>query len=285
MFNLEFKQFEEAIVDYDLLLLDLWGVVIEGGKTYEGVAEVINRISKTKKILFLSNAPRPNYIIAKNLLNWGIKEVSPKKVVTSGDVTRMWINENFVSKNQTPRICHIGQDRNDQILESIKYIDADVNDADILLITAYRDEDENVDQFNDVLAFAGKNKKLVTLCANPDVIVPNLEKKRFCAGYFASIVEQNGGNVIYTGKPKVEIYNHIFKLYPNLQKDKILMVGDTFETDMLGARDSGIRSALVLTGNSQKIHGHHKNIESKLSAIHNHAKQENIFPSFVTSIV
>ena len=35
--------------------------------------------------------------------------------------------------------------------------------------------------------------------------------------------------------------------------DEILMVGDTIETDILGASDFGIDSALVLTGNGARF--------------------------------
>ena len=63
------------------------------------------------------------------------------------------------------------------------------------------------------------------------------------------------------------------------------MVGDTFETDIMGANKVGIHSALVLSGNSAPFHNMHESMDDKLSALHKHAQKTGIIPSFVTSIV
>ena len=62
------------------------------------------------------------------------------------------------------------------------------------------------------------------------------------------------------------------------------MIGDTFETDILGANRSGIDSALVLTGNSVKLHDQKKLINDKLKALTIHARNIGIMPTFVTKI-
>ena len=62
------------------------------------------------------------------------------------------------------------------------------------------------------------------------------------------------------------------------------MIGDTFETDILGARNCGINSAFVLTGNSSPFHKNYDLIEDKLSALSFHADKIGIAPTFVTSI-
>jgi len=63
------------------------------------------------------------------------------------------------------------------------------------------------------------------------------------------------------------------------------MIGDTFETDILGANRSGIDSALVLSGNSLTIHKMHESLADKLTALSLHAKNIGIEPTFVTKIV
>ena len=63
------------------------------------------------------------------------------------------------------------------------------------------------------------------------------------------------------------------------------MVGDTFETDILGANKAGIHSALVLTGNAAPFHNMHDSIDNKLEALEQHAKEMGVMPSFVTSIL
>ena len=58
---LTFQRLDEAIHEYDLILFDLWGVIIEGDNTYPGVVEAINNMISRTNIMFLTNAPRPNF--------------------------------------------------------------------------------------------------------------------------------------------------------------------------------------------------------------------------------
>ena len=73
---------------------------------------------------------------------------------------------------------------------------------------------------------------------------------RTCAGYFAEEIKQHNGNVKIFGKPFIEIYERIETFLPELKinKSKALMIGDTLETDILGAVNYGIDSLLVLSG-------------------------------------
>jgi HAD superfamily hydrolase (TIGR01459 family) len=285
MSELPFKNLTDIQDNYDLFLFDMWGVMIEGGETYEGVVEAINALAENKKVLFLTNAPRPNNIIADNLVRWGMKNITHERVFTSGDIARSIIKEKFLDENIIPKIMHLGQDRNDQILHNINYIPVDnANNADILLLSLYKDEHENIHEYDKLLQEATQNKNLLTICANPDTIVPNKGVQRYCAGYFAEIVEKAGGEVTYTGKPKREIYDKILALYPDVPKNRILMIGDTFDTDILGAKTVGIHAALVLTGNSQKIHGNFSTQNAKLKALYEHSVQNKIPVDFVMSI-
>jgi HAD superfamily hydrolase (TIGR01459 family) len=285
MSKLPFKRLKEIQNDYDLFLFDMWGVIIEGGETYEGVVEAINELAENKKVLFLTNAPRPNNIIVDNLTRWGVQNVTNDRVFTSGDIARLIIKEKFLDKNIIPKIMHLGEDKNDQILHNINHIQVEnTNNADILLLTLYRDEHENINEYDKLLQDAAQNKNLLTICANPDTIVPNKGVQRYCAGYFAEIFEKAGGEVIYTGKPKREIYDKILQLYPNIPKNRILMIGDTFDTDILGAKTVGIHAALVLTGNSQKIHGNYSELAAKLEALYEHSVQNKIPVDFLMSI-
>ncbi len=67
-------------------------------------------------------------------------------------------------------------------------------------------------------------------------------------GAIASYYEKfYGGKSIYFGKPFSGIFDFA-KRISSSENDKILMVGDTLWTDVLGAYNSGIDSALVMTG-------------------------------------
>lgn len=284
---LTFQQLDEAIHEYDLILFDLWGVIIEGDNTYPGVVEAINNMISRTNIMFLTNAPRPNFKVAENLRKWGITNATEDMVFTSGDIARQMIQAHRSNLGgKIPKIYHLGEDRNEDILLNSKHeLTQDLNSADILLLSLYRDDHEDINEFNQILKQAALKKDLLTLCSNPDTTIPKHGTIRYCAGYFAEIIEKFGGEVVYTGKPKEVIYNFALQKQQHIKKDRILMVGDTFETDILGANKAGIHSALVLSGNSVPFHNMHESMEDKLSALHKHAKKIDVMPSFITSIV
>jgi ribonucleotide monophosphatase NagD (HAD superfamily) len=58
-----------------------------------------------------------------------------------------------------------------------------------------------------------------------------------------------GARVIYMGKPSKTFYSSLPEA-TKVPKDTILMIGDTLETDILGAQNFGIDSLLVFTGNA-----------------------------------
>lgn len=95
-----------------------------------------------------------------------------------------------------------------------------------------------------------KNKTLIV--ANPDIFAPGTLDSTsqriqiFTQGSIGKYYEKMGGKVIYFGKPFPEIFESA-KQYTN-QEDKIVMLGDTPWTDISGANNVGIDSALVMTG-------------------------------------
>ena len=287
MTQLTFKQLNIAIDEYDLVLFDLWGVIVEGGKTYPGVVDAINRMITKIDIMFLTNAPRPGFKVAENLRNWGMLQVVDEMVVTSGDIARQMIQEHRTSLGgKVPTIYHLGADRNEDILiEFNNELTDDLEAADILLLSLYRDEHENIHEFDHLLEQAAQNRDLLTICSNPDTTIPKHGTLRYCAGYFASIIEKFGGKIVYTGKPKSVIYDSILQRKKGINKSRILMVGDTLETDIMGANNANIHSALVLSGNSVPFHNMHKSMDDKLSALYMRAKEIGVMPSFVTNIV
>lgn len=281
---LEIKDIFSVLNDYDIFLFDLWGVIVEGSELYPGVVEEINKISEIKKVYFVSNAPRPTFFSLQKLRSWGLN-VTAEKIFTSGEIARQIIISAYSNLKDKPfNIYHLGSDRNDDILAGLDIkLTTDINLANILLLTIFRDEGENLEEFDELLKKA-LEVGTMNICANPDIIIPNLGKNRYCAGYFAQKIEQFGGKVIYTGKPYEEIFNKVLSTIKEVSKERILMIGDTFETDIIGAQRVGIHSALVMTGNAQKFHSEYNLQEEKLSSLTKAATIAGAMPNFIIKI-
>ena len=85
--------------------------------------------------------------------------------------------------------------------------------------------------------------KLKMICTNPDLIVHRGLKKEYCAGTLAAIFEEQGGEVIYFGKPYPEIYKLCTK-----KDEKVLVIGDNIRTDIKGANNMNFDSLFITNG-------------------------------------
>ncbi len=280
--RLEVRDILSLTDEYDLFLFDLWGVIVEGEELYAGVVDKVNKIIESgKEVFFLSNAPRPVLSSYNRIKSWGIK-AEETKVMTSGELAREYIFNSLEKLNITsPVVYHLGSDRNDEITKGFEnLLTEDVGRANIILMTLYRDEGEDLNEKDGILKLIA-DLNIITLCANPDTTIPRQETIRYNAGYFSQKIEELGGKVIYTGKPGEEIYRKILDKFPHIDKNRILMIGDTLETDILGARGVGINSALVMTGNAKKFHADYSSPEEKYDNISKAVRKATIIPSFI----
>ncbi|MEC9183589.1 MAG: TIGR01459 family HAD-type hydrolase, partial [Pseudomonadota bacterium] len=78
-----------AVVErYDGFVLDLWGVVHDGVTVFPGVIDALERLrDASKKLVFLSNAPRRAEIVAAQLDGFGITAALHHGVMSSGEAT------------------------------------------------------------------------------------------------------------------------------------------------------------------------------------------------------
>jgi len=90
------------------------------------------------------------------------------------------------------------------------------------------------------------------ICANPDIKVRVGEQLYWCAGALAQIFEQEGGTVIYPGKPYAAIYELALSRLSDIgitpAKERVLCIGDSPATDMAGAQAQGFDGLYVGTG-------------------------------------
>jgi glycerol 3-phosphatase-2 len=84
---------------------------------------------------------------------------------------------------------------------------------------------------------------------NPDAVAPRPQgvMARVSGVTARSLARETGCKVALLGKPFGEIYTHALQKM-NLPASRVVAIGDTLATDILGARHAGIDCALVLTG-------------------------------------
>ena len=223
---------------YDTFVIDLWGVIHDGISLNTKAMEAIEKLMElSKKIVFLSNAPRPSAKVKEFLKKLKMKEKFLKNVVTSGEAAMKAINENKFGK----LFYHLGPSRDNSIFHNVKENQSKLKDSDFIICTGLFDEhQEDLSYYKDLLKHS-VSKKLI--CTNPDLIVHRGDKTEYCAGSIAKIFETLGGTVCYFGKPHKEIYKMCFD-----NKEKVLAIGDNLRTDIKGANNLNIDSIFISNG-------------------------------------
>jgi glycerol 3-phosphatase-2 len=96
-------------------------------------------------------------------------------------------------------------------------------------------------------SLARRSRPLVI--GNPDIVSPEPEGMAAEPGLFAHrIAEAIGIEPIFCGKPFAPIYDRVRALHPDVPPARILTIGDTLHTDVLGGRTAGWRTLLIEDG-------------------------------------
>lgn len=239
---------------YDGYILDLWGVLHDGDKPYPGAVECLGRLKAAgKRVMALSNAPRRVDVAAKRMAEMGIPLDLLTAVMTSGEDA--W---QHLKKRDDPwyaklgrRCFHLGPERDTGMLEGLDLdVVHDMADAEFVLNTGAHMDGETLNQYEPMLQ-QGAKRRVPMVCANPDLVVIHRGQMQICAGKLAERYEALGGHVRWHGKPHRDVYQICFKLLGVADRRRVLAVGDSFRTDIAGAKGAGIDAVFVAHG----IHG------------------------------
>lgn len=125
-----------------------------------------------------------------------------------------------------------------------------------------------------LLCEALSRNALPVFVANPDLVAPRETGLSLEPGYFAHDLQDKLGIVPkFFGKPFPEVFAAT-QVRLDLPADRIVMVGDTLHTDILGAQAQGWRTALV-TG-----HGMYANMDPAPLM-----DQSGLFPDWITPAI
>ena len=71
---------------------------------------------------------------------------------------------------------------------------------------------------------------------------------------------------------------------PDIQKERILMIGDTIDKDIQGALNAGIHSALTLSGNASLFCTKSTSTEDRIKRLSEVTRTKNMVPNFITEL-
>ena len=248
----------EIYNEYDAFLIDLWGVMHNGIKLNVSAINTVKKLEdKGKRIIFLTNAPRPTEKVVQFLKKLKMEEKLLKNVVTSGETALNSLKQ----KKFGEKFYHVGPKRDDSLFSHMKKDKTVIEKCDFILCTGLFDEEEENLKYYENLLKDFTHKKLV--CTNPDLTVHRGGTEEYCAGKIAEIFEGLGGEAIYFGKPYKEVYLSCLDT-----NQKTLVIGDNLKTDIKGANSMNLDSIFITSGIHKSKINNEEGIE-KLLKEHN----------------
>ena len=239
---------------YDAVLCDLWGCLHNGVAPFPTAVAALQKFRTSGGVVvLLTNAPRPNTAVIKQLTKLGVPDDAFDFVVSSGDASQAGMLAGLVGH----KVYHLGPEKDLSFftdfadgLDGSSITRVPLEEAEGIICTGlFDDRSETPDDYRATFLYA-KQKGLKLLCTNPDIVVDMGETRIYCAGALAALYTEMGGESLYFGKPHPPIYDlarRVIFTKKHVPNDRILCIGDGIKTDVLGGLNEDM-DTLFITG-------------------------------------
>ena len=229
----------------DLFLLDAFGVLNVGESAIPGAVEVVETlVAAGKRVVVVSNAAgycKRVMLDRYRRLGFGFGEAD---VISSRDV--------LLSALGGFPALHWGlMAASAHGREGIEHIDAvflddmprPYDEVEGFLLLGSGEWTETRQALLEAALIARPRPVLV---GNPDLVAPRETGLSKEPGHFAHrLADATGIAPRFFGKPFANIFEHSLARFPDIARDRVLMVGDTLQTDILGGAAAKVKTALV----------------------------------------
>ena len=259
---MSYPSFFDIAKDFKVIMLDSYGVVKNHKGLIAGIDKTIDWIKKEGKTfrLLTNDASRSQQQQMESLASLGLPGIELHEIVTSGMMAKQFLEQ----KIKDGRIAYLGTENSaEYILQSglqhVSVADVDLEDIDDISAFVFLD-DEGFDWNTDINKTVNllRKKTIPVILANSDKFYPVAKHDVAVAtGGIAKLVESMlSKKFIHFGKPDSQMfmyaYEGLIEELGEIDKSDILMVGDTLETDILGGNKFGVKTMLVLSGNTRE---------------------------------
>jgi HAD superfamily hydrolase (TIGR01450 family) len=253
------KSFFKTASHFKAVFLDSYGVL----KNYKGLIDgVQNSIDflRSKRIIvriLTNDASRSQEQQAESFNKIGLKGIEVSEIITSGMMAKQFLQQKITHG----KIAYLGTNNSAHYilqsgLEHIPVKDVDLKQLDDISAFVFLD-DEGFDWNTDINKTVNllRHKNIPVIVANSDKFYPvSKNDVAVATGGIAKLVESMlHKKFIHFGKPDSQMFMYAFddlNKIDTFNKNEILMVGDTLGTDILGGNKFGVKTALVLSGNT-----------------------------------
>ncbi len=223
---------------FDMILFDIDGVLEYQGKVFDEAPKVVDLVREMGiEIRFLTNSTlKSSRSAAEKLIKKGFK-VFQNEVITASYATALYL------KQLKPKSIWLLLAR--EGVEEFKDFIIDEENPEYVVIGDCRDS-YNFATMNKVLQKVVGGAKLIGMIS--ELIDSSLGTLELNVGSWVSMIERAANvKATYIGKPNKFVFDIIINGF-NLDRKRILMVGDRVSSDVVGAKNAGIKSVLIKQG-------------------------------------
>jgi HAD superfamily hydrolase (TIGR01458 family) len=220
------------------IIFDIDGVLEYQGRVFPGAVELLEELrSRNLALRFLTNSTlKSRASCAEKLRKKGFV-VLDEEVVTASYATANYL------RDLKPRSIWLMLDREGR--DEFRELDHDEIDPEYIVVGDYRSRFD-FDHLNRALRLLVKGARLIGM--QNELTDGSFGELELNVGSWVGMLERASGvQAEYIGKP----FPYAFQLAMRslgLAQGEVLVVGDRVSTDILGAKNVGLRSALVKTG-------------------------------------
>ena len=241
----------DILDQFDLILLDSYGVLCRGNTPVEGALEAIALMrEQNKPFCVVSNDTMTNKAVAAEKYQKRGFDFQAGEVLTSLDITDAFLKT--VTDPERYGVIAPLEHPSNHLLEGMIRLNGCNGDIpeqiDTLLFLTGAGWTAKMQES---LVKSGQGRQFRLLAGNPDIGAPNGERIVATPGYFlADFVERTGQTAkpALFGKPDSSIFMTAFDYTTKVVPSRVLMVGDTLYTDILGGNAMGFKTLLLQCG-------------------------------------
>jgi 4-nitrophenyl phosphatase len=226
------------------LILDMDGVLWEGDSPLPGMQDFFRFLRQRgiRFILATNNASLTEECYVQKLARMGVA-VGPEAILTSGAATAQYLKSIC---RPGERAYVIGEEGLIRAVKSSGVQVADVNALDAQYVICGMDRGITWTKLANATINLNRGARFIG--TNGDVTFPTEHGITHGNGaILAALTAASGVRPMVIGKPFPTIL-HMALARLELPKAQVAALGDRLETDILGARNAGLKSILVLTG-------------------------------------
>ncbi len=233
----------ERLGNVRAVLLDMDGVVYRGRQPLPGVQEMLDYLERTgRQWLFVTNnATKTPEMFVQTLAQMGI-QAAPGHILSSALATASWLADEYPARGRVQVVGMSGLIL--ALLDQGFTLAADPFQADFVVAAA--DFDLTFRKVADATLAIRNGARFVG--TNIDASWPSEQGELPGAGSILALLETASGVApTVIGKPFPGMFQQAMRML-GVGPEETLMVGDRYETDIVGAIKLGILTAGVLTG-------------------------------------